>query len=123
MNLGYDQVVALPAMQADGKGGQDEIFKETNKVPSEGKKSVFFLPFVTLQKGLLYGIMYFFSFSRLPFFLGSKWRNQSVSLKGARSFFWGLAHFFWLKSEARQLLAALRGLSCCPVFCFLGDFY
>ena len=32
MNLGYDQAVALPAMQADGKSGQEDIFKETNKV-------------------------------------------------------------------------------------------
>ena len=31
MNLGYDQAVALPAMQADGKSGQEDIFKETNK--------------------------------------------------------------------------------------------
>ena len=27
MNLGYDQVVGLPAMQADGKSGQDEILQ------------------------------------------------------------------------------------------------
>ena len=31
MNLGYDQAVALPAMQADGKSGQEDIFRETNK--------------------------------------------------------------------------------------------
>ena len=31
MTLGYDQAVALPAMQSDGQGGQDELFKETNK--------------------------------------------------------------------------------------------
>lgn len=29
---GYDMAVALPAMEADGSEGQDEIFKETNKV-------------------------------------------------------------------------------------------
>lgn len=29
---GYDMAVALPAMEADGGEGQDEIFKETNKV-------------------------------------------------------------------------------------------
>ena len=40
MNLGYDQVVALPAMQADGKGGQDEIFKETNKVFDVGRGAI-----------------------------------------------------------------------------------
>merc|ERR1712232_493335 len=32
MYLGYDQAVALPALQADGKEGQEELFKETNKV-------------------------------------------------------------------------------------------
>lgn len=29
---GYDMAVALPAMEADGGEGQDELFKETNKV-------------------------------------------------------------------------------------------
>ena len=29
---GYDQAGALPGMQADGGEGQDELFKETNKV-------------------------------------------------------------------------------------------
>ncbi|KAI0562755.1 Plastid oxygen-evolving enhancer 1 [Gracilaria domingensis] len=29
---GYDMAVALPAMEADGGDGQDELFKETNKV-------------------------------------------------------------------------------------------
>lgn len=29
---GYDMAVALPAMEADGGEGQDEIFKETNKI-------------------------------------------------------------------------------------------
>lgn len=29
---GYDMAVALPAMQADGGEGQDELFKESNKV-------------------------------------------------------------------------------------------
>lgn len=29
---GYDMAVALPALEADGAEGQDEIFKETNKV-------------------------------------------------------------------------------------------
>lgn len=29
---GYDMAVALPAMQADGADGQDELFKESNKV-------------------------------------------------------------------------------------------
>ena len=29
MYLGYDQAVALPAMQSDGQGGQEELFKET----------------------------------------------------------------------------------------------
>ena len=37
MTLGYDQAVALPAMQSDGQGGQDELFKETNKVFDLGK--------------------------------------------------------------------------------------
>merc|ERR1712224_233721 len=32
MYLGYDQAVALPGLQADGKEGQEELFKETNKV-------------------------------------------------------------------------------------------
>eukprot|EP00913_Durusdinium_trenchii_P019005 g17861.t1 len=40
MNLGYDQVVGLPAMQADGKSGQDEIFKETNKVFDVGRGAI-----------------------------------------------------------------------------------
>lgn len=29
---GYDMAVALPALEADGEEGQDELFKETNKV-------------------------------------------------------------------------------------------
>lgn len=29
---GYDMAVGLPAMEADGAAGQDELFKETNKV-------------------------------------------------------------------------------------------
>ena len=37
MTLGYDHAVALPAMQSDGQGGQDELFKETNKVFDLGK--------------------------------------------------------------------------------------
>ena len=37
MYLGYDQAVALPAMQSDGSGGQEELFKETNKVFDIGK--------------------------------------------------------------------------------------
>ena len=40
MNLGYDQAVALPAMQADGKSGQEEIFKETNKVFDVGRGAI-----------------------------------------------------------------------------------
>ena len=43
MNLGYDQAVALPAMQADGKSGQEDIFKETNKA------DVFLLVFFCLN--------------------------------------------------------------------------
>merc|ERR1712125_89941 len=37
MYTGYDQAVALPALQADGKDGQEELFKETNKVFDIGK--------------------------------------------------------------------------------------
>ncbi|CAE7542666.1 PSBO [Symbiodinium natans] len=37
MYLGYDQAVALPAMQSDGQSGQEELFKETNKVFDIGK--------------------------------------------------------------------------------------
>merc|ERR1711979_124510 len=37
MYTGYDQAVALPALQADGKEGQEELFKETNKVFDIGK--------------------------------------------------------------------------------------
>lgn len=40
MYLGYDQAVALPAMQADGKNGQDELFRETNKVFETGKGAI-----------------------------------------------------------------------------------
>ena len=40
MNLGYDQAVALPAMQADGKSGQEDIFKETNKVFDVGRGAI-----------------------------------------------------------------------------------
>jgi len=40
MYLGYDQAVALPAMQADGKEGQSELFKETNKVFDLGKGAI-----------------------------------------------------------------------------------
>jgi len=40
MAYGYDQAVALPALQADGKAGQDELFKETNKVFDIGKGAI-----------------------------------------------------------------------------------
>lgn len=40
MYLGYDQAVALPALQADGKSGQDALFKETNKVFETGKGAI-----------------------------------------------------------------------------------
>jgi photosystem II oxygen-evolving enhancer protein 1 len=40
MYLGYDQAVALPALQADGKEGQEELFKETNKVFDIGKGAI-----------------------------------------------------------------------------------
>jgi len=40
MYLGYDQAVALPALQADGKLGQDELFRETNKVFETGKGAI-----------------------------------------------------------------------------------
>jgi len=40
MYLGYDQAVALPALQADGKEGQEELFKETNKVFDLGKGAI-----------------------------------------------------------------------------------
>jgi photosystem II oxygen-evolving enhancer protein 1 len=37
MYTGYDQANALPGLQADGKEGQDELFKMTNKVFDVGK--------------------------------------------------------------------------------------
>merc|ERR1712107_95269 len=40
MYTGYDQAVALPALQADGKDGQEELFKETNKVFDIGKGAI-----------------------------------------------------------------------------------
>mmetsp|Transcript_14499 Transcript_14499/g.30418 ORF Transcript_14499/g.30418 Transcript_14499/m.30418 type:complete len:333 (-) Transcript_14499:146-1144(-) len=40
MYTGYDQAVALPAMQADGLGGQEDLFKETNKVFDIGKGAI-----------------------------------------------------------------------------------
>jgi len=40
MYSGYDQAVALPAAQADGKEGQDELFRETNKVFDIGKGAI-----------------------------------------------------------------------------------
>eukprot|EP00930_Biecheleria_cincta_P026188 TRINITY_DN184_c0_g1_i3.p1 TRINITY_DN184_c0_g1~~TRINITY_DN184_c0_g1_i3.p1 ORF type:complete len:341 (-),score=101.65 TRINITY_DN184_c0_g1_i3:140-1162(-) len=40
MYLGYDQAVALPAAQSDGAEGQDELFKETNKVFDIGKGAI-----------------------------------------------------------------------------------
>jgi len=40
MYSGYDQAVALPALQADGKGGQEELFKESNKVFDIGKGAI-----------------------------------------------------------------------------------
>merc|ERR1712224_338915 len=40
MYLGYDQAVALPALQADGKEGQEELFAETNKVFDIGKGAI-----------------------------------------------------------------------------------
>merc|ERR1740120_320326 len=40
MYTGYDQAVALPALQADGKEGQEELFKESNKVFDIGKGAI-----------------------------------------------------------------------------------
>eukprot|EP00403_Amphidinium_massartii_P023792 CAMPEP_0178398592 /NCGR_PEP_ID=MMETSP0689_2-20121128/14852_1 /TAXON_ID=160604 /ORGANISM="Amphidinium massartii, Strain CS-259" /LENGTH=327 /DNA_ID=CAMNT_0020019359 /DNA_START=88 /DNA_END=1071 /DNA_ORIENTATION=+ len=40
MYTGYDQAVALAALQADGREGQDELFKETNKVFDIGKGAI-----------------------------------------------------------------------------------
>jgi len=40
MYIGYDQAVALPALQADGKEGQEELYKETNKVFDLGKGAI-----------------------------------------------------------------------------------
>merc|ERR1711972_346770 len=40
MYTGYDQAVGLPASQADGGNGQDELFKETNKVFDIGKGAI-----------------------------------------------------------------------------------
>jgi len=40
MYTGYDQAVALPALQADGKDGQDRLFKEINKVFDTGKGAI-----------------------------------------------------------------------------------
>merc|ERR1712227_746318 len=40
MYTGYDQAVALPALQADGKDGQEELFKESNKVFDIGKGAI-----------------------------------------------------------------------------------
>jgi len=40
MYSGYDQAVALPALQADGREGQDELFKESNKVFDIGKGAI-----------------------------------------------------------------------------------
>jgi len=40
MYTGYDQAVALPALQADGKGGQEELFKESNKVFDMGRGAI-----------------------------------------------------------------------------------
>jgi photosystem II oxygen-evolving enhancer protein 1 len=40
MVLGYDQAVARPAMMADGKNGQDKLFRETNKVFDIGRGAI-----------------------------------------------------------------------------------
>lgn len=40
MYTGYDQAVALPALQADGRDGQDRLFKEINKVFDTGKGAI-----------------------------------------------------------------------------------
>jgi len=40
MYTGYDQAVALPALQADGKSGQEALFKEINKVFDIGKGAI-----------------------------------------------------------------------------------
>eukprot|EP00933_Yihiella_yeosuensis_P002757 TRINITY_DN1047_c0_g1_i11.p2 TRINITY_DN1047_c0_g1~~TRINITY_DN1047_c0_g1_i11.p2 ORF type:complete len:339 (+),score=107.97 TRINITY_DN1047_c0_g1_i11:76-1092(+) len=40
MYLGYDQAVALPALQADGKSGQEELLRASNKVFDEGKGAI-----------------------------------------------------------------------------------
>merc|ERR1719223_220350 len=40
MYTGYDQGGELPALQADGKGGQEELFKESNKVFDIGKGAI-----------------------------------------------------------------------------------
>jgi len=40
MYTGYDQATALPGLQADGKEGQEALFKETNKVFDVGKGAI-----------------------------------------------------------------------------------
>jgi len=40
MYLGYDQAVSLPASTANGKEGQDKLFRETNKVFDIGKGAI-----------------------------------------------------------------------------------
>eukprot|EP00929_Paragymnodinium_shiwhaense_P020349 TRINITY_DN1359_c0_g1_i8.p1 TRINITY_DN1359_c0_g1~~TRINITY_DN1359_c0_g1_i8.p1 ORF type:complete len:341 (-),score=104.18 TRINITY_DN1359_c0_g1_i8:242-1264(-) len=40
MYTGYDQAVALPALEADGRAGQEELFKAINKVFDTGKGAI-----------------------------------------------------------------------------------
>eukprot|EP00929_Paragymnodinium_shiwhaense_P103081 TRINITY_DN6636_c0_g1_i1.p1 TRINITY_DN6636_c0_g1~~TRINITY_DN6636_c0_g1_i1.p1 ORF type:complete len:389 (-),score=74.70 TRINITY_DN6636_c0_g1_i1:411-1577(-) len=40
MYTGYDQAVALPALEADGRAGQEELYKAINKVFDTGKGAI-----------------------------------------------------------------------------------
>jgi len=77
---GYDQAVALPALQADGAEGQDELFKESNKVFDISDGSIEFeINKVNVEEGEIGGVFVSQQFGDTD--MGSKTPKQ-ILLKG-----------------------------------------
>jgi len=77
---GYDQAVALPALQADGAEGQDELFKESNKVFDISDGSIEFeINKVNVEEGEIGGVFVSQQFGDTD--MGAKTPKQ-ILLKG-----------------------------------------
>jgi len=77
---GYDQAVALPALQADGAEGQDELFKESNKTFDITDGSIEFeINKVNVEEGEIGGVFVSQQFGDTD--MGSKTPKQ-ILLKG-----------------------------------------